>query len=301
MHPAKAEVRFARSGQVFAAVERALRQGVVASHGHVGVTRLDPLAPLPEMGRHPYGGGSASDAGIAEAPLFEHPVYGPAPEASPVPPEWDAVPPASAPRSGARPSAPDTPFGRLIGQYRRSFLLLEDAEGLAIVDQHVAHERVLYDRIRRRLAGGPAPSQRLLAPLLIEVEEARAGALGRVSPILERTGIEADLFAPDTVRVSAAPPDFSPEAVRETVERLLERATALDGVPGRVAEELEEELAASLSCRAAIKVNHPLSAAEQRALLTDLAASDDPYRCPHGRPIILRLTEAEIERRLGRR
>jgi len=301
VHPAKAEVRFARSGQVFAAVERAVRSGVAASHGHVGVTRLEPLAPMPEAERRSYKGGGAPDPGIAETPLFEHPVYGPAPVVQPAAGSWESVGSASAPRSGARPGAPDTPFGRLIGQYRSSFLLLEDAEGLAIVDQHVAHERVLYDRIRKSMAGAPAPSQRLLAPLLIEVEEARAAALGRVAPILERVGIEADLFAPDTVRVSAVPPDFSPESVRETVERLLERATDLDGVPGRVAEELEEELAASLSCRAAIKANHPLTPAGQRALLSDLAASDDPYRCPHGRPIILRLSEAEIERRLGRR
>jgi len=85
------------------------------------------------------------------------------------------------------------------------------------------------------------------------------------------------------------------------VRELLDRATALDGVPERVAEELAEELAASLSCRAAIKVNHRLDTVEQRALVTDLAATSDPYRCPHGRPIVLRLGQAEMERRLGRR
>ncbi len=301
VHPAKAEVRFARSGQVFAAVERAVRQGVTASHGHVGVTRLEPLAPMPERAAWPYGGTSTPDPGIAEVPLFEHPVYGRGSAPAPAADDWAEPAPASAPRSGARPGAPDTPFGRLIGQYRRSFLLLEDEEGLVIVDQHVAHERVLYDRIRKRLAGSAAPAQRLLTPVLITLDEARAGAIGRVAPLLVRTGIEADRFAQDTVRISAVPPDCSPEAAQETVERLLERATDLDGVPERVTAELEEELAASLSCRAAIKVNHPLTPAEQMALLRDLAASEDPYRCPHGRPIILRLSEAEIERRLGRR
>ncbi len=303
VHPAKTEVRFARSGTVFAAVERAVRQGLTASHGHVDVGRLEPLAPMPERERRRAAASGASDATLASAPLFDHPVYGSAePWEAPARPAH--VEEATRPfglAQGARPGAPDTPFGRLIGQYRSSFLLLEDEEGLVIVDQHVAHERVLYDRIRKRLAGSTAPSQRLLTPVLLTLDEARAGALGRVVPLLERAGIEADLFAKDTVRISALPPECSPGAGEETVERLLDRATSLDGVPERVAEELEEELAASLSCRAAIKVNHPLTPAAQRSLLNDLAASDDPYRCPHGRPIILRLSEVEIERRLGRR
>jgi DNA mismatch repair protein MutL len=81
----------------------------------------------------------------------------------------------------------------------------------------------------------------------------------------------------------------------------LDRATSLDGVPERVAEELSHELAASLSCRSAIKVNHSLTTDEQIALLKDLIDTENPYRCPHGRPIVLRLSQEEMERRLGRR
>jgi len=114
-------------------------------------------------------------------------------------------------------------------------------------------------------------------------------------------GIEAELFGAGTIRLSAVPPEVDPEAIREVVEDVLDRATALDGVPERVTEELEETLAAALSCRGAIKVNHRLSIEEQRALLDDLVATDNPYRCPHGRPIVLRLGQEEMERRLGRR
>jgi DNA mismatch repair protein MutL len=204
-------------------------------------------------------------------------------------------------RSGAKPGPADTSFGRLLGQYRDSFLLLEDDHGLVIVDQHVAHERVLYDRIRRRLADGEAPSQGLLAPRLLEVGEAMAAALPVVEGLLRRVGIEADVFGADTVRISSVPPELEPETVDGVVEEILDRATALDGVPERAAEELSEELAASLSCRGAIKVNHRLSHQEQLALLEDLVTTDNPYRCPHGRPIILRLSQEEMERRLGRR
>jgi DNA mismatch repair protein MutL len=299
VHPAKTEVRFARSGAVFGLVERAVREGVAASQGRVGVHRLDePEGLVSEPGGSGYGDLLRSRRNAGTPPLFAHPAYGDPQTASPEA-MFAAAP--SAPRSGARAGAPDTPFGRLIGQYRSSFLLLEDDYGLVIVDQHVAHERVLYDRIVDRLGGGEAPSQRLLTPELIEVGEASASALERVAGVLLKVGIEADVFGSDTVRLSSLPSDLDPEEARELVVDLLDRATALDGVPERVAAEVEEELAAGLSCRGAIKVNHPLTDAEQRALLDDLAETTHPYRCPHGRPIILRLSQEEMERRLGRR
>jgi DNA mismatch repair protein MutL len=189
----------------------------------------------------------------------------------------------------------------LLGQYRDSFLLLEDEHGLVIVDQHVAHERVLYDRILKGLAEGVAPSQGLLTPRLLEVGESMTAALTAVEALLRGVGIEAEEFGPDTVRISSVPPDLEPEAVDRVIEEILDRATALDGVPERATEELSEELAAALSCRGAIKVNHRLSEQEQRALLEDLVSTNNPYRCPHGRPIILRLSQDEMERRLGRR
>jgi DNA mismatch repair protein MutL len=302
VHPAKAEVRFARSGAVFALVERAIRDGVAASHGTVDVRsvehpdRFDALSRVSEP--------DLRSSAQQRPPLFPHPVYESTSAGSLDPPIATAAPKLAQPSSqqgGARPGTADTPFGRLIGQYRESFILLEDRHGLVIVDQHVAHERVLYDRILRQLGGETAPSQRLLTPILAELGEALVGALPRVEGLLDKVGIEADVFGPDTVRIAALPPDLEPEAAEELVRDLLERATELDGVPERVAESLVEELAAALSCRAAIKINHRLVEQAQRGLLADLAAADDPYRCPHGRPIILRLSQEEMERRLGRR
>jgi DNA mismatch repair protein MutL len=308
VHPAKAEVRFARAGAVFALVERALREGVASSQGRVAVSRLDECEPM-RGGVAERGGGGYGElvrrrlAGGTS--LFAHPAYGLGHEVEMAEqPDGLETPIAGhhpAVRSGAKPGPADTSFGRLLGQYRDSFLLLEDDHGLVIVDQHVAHERVLYDRIRRRLADGEAPSQGLLAPRLLEVGEAMAAALPVVEGLLRRVGIEADVFGADTVRISSVPPELEPETVDGVVEEILDRATALDGVPERAAEELSEELAASLSCRGAIKVNHRLSHQEQLALLEDLVTTDNPYRCPHGRPIILRLSQEEMERRLGRR
>jgi len=309
VHPAKAEVRFARAGAIFSLIERAMRHGIAASQGRVGISRLD------EGDRAHPGVSESASGGYGEllrnrssrgSPLFDHPAYSEFVETHSISSPFDSASSAAdydrvESRSGATPGPADTPFGRLIGQYRDSFLLLEDAHGLVIVDQHVAHERVLYDLIRRRLAGEKAPSQGLLHPRLIEVGEALAGALPAVEDLLRRVGIEAELFGPDTVRLSSVPPELEEEEVDRVVEEILDRATALDGVPERAAEELEEQLAADLSCRGAIKINHRLLAQEQRSLLEDLVATENPYRCPHGRPIILRLSQEEMERRLGRR
>jgi DNA mismatch repair protein MutL len=259
VHPAKAEVRFSKSGAIFALVERAVRDGISASHGRVPVDRLDAVDGVAEAPASGYGG-AISGAHSAATGLFSHPAYGEQPEADggryrPAP-EGERLHPSRA--SGARPGGSDTPFGRLIGQYRNSFLLLE-------------------------------------------LSEAEVAALPPVQELLERAGIEVEPFGPETLRVAALPPDADLESVGRIVEELLERATAFDGVPERVTEELADELAASLSCRAAIKVNHSLTEEEQRALLRDLGEADNPYRCPHGRPIVLRLSQEEMERRLGRR
>jgi len=304
VHPAKTEVRFARSGAVFSLVERALRGVIAAGQGQVDIHRFDSLgsSPSSHAAEPAVVTWSAPEAPAPGPSLFPHPVYHTTEgeERTHVEPRL-GQPADTGHTTGAKAGASDTPFGRLMGQYRRSFILLEDQHGLVIVDQHVAHERVLYDKILRQLDGEQAPSQRLLAPLLLEIDEALADALPRLTEILSRVGLEADVFGPGTVRISALPPDLHAEAAGRMVEEILERATELDGVPERVAEMLREELAASLSCRGAIKVNHGLAEIEQRALLDDLAHSDNPYRCPHGRPIILRLGQEEMERRLGRR
>jgi DNA mismatch repair protein MutL len=314
VHPAKAEVRFARAGAVYSVLERALRSGVAAAQGKVDVRRIETadgdgqpgteMSGLPPAAQHR----SPQDA----LPFFQHPVYGterqipephqpagrPAAQADPYRPS--APPPVVTPRS-SHGALPDTPLGRLIGQYRSSFLLLEDEQGLAIVDQHAAHERVLYDEAKRRLAGEISPAQSLLIPAMVEVDEALASALSGVQKLLRQVGIEAELFGPDTVRLLALPSEVGVAPARRIVLDLLERATALDGVPEQVAERLAEELASSMACHAAITVNHSLAPEEQRALLRDLAATENPYRCPHGRPIVIRLSHQEMERRLGRR
>ena len=302
VHPAKAEVRFAAAGAVFAAVEAAVARALRAGAGEVPVRSLGVAGGAGS-------GGPAPPGSVPEAvrPLFSHPVYG---DGSPgsagfagtlrekAAPAWG--PPAPRP-SGARPRTGDTPFGRLIGQYRNSFLLVEGEAGLLIVDQHVAHERVLYERFLARLEEGRPVSQGLLDPVLVELEPALAGAFDAIRPLLADAGVEADRFGEATVRVTALPPELGPDGVEGLLRELLDHATAEGGRPDTVGDAARHELAASLACRGAIKVNHPLGPEEQRRLLEELARTGDPYRCPHGRPIVLTLAQDEMERRLGRR
>jgi len=281
VHPAKAEVRFGRAGAVFALVETAVRRGLAALHGTVAVRRV----------RAPSGYPSAPRPGRVAEPRTAH-LF---PETPPPPP------PPAAEASGARPAPADTPLGRVIGQYRDSFILLDAPEGLLIVDQHVAHERVLYERFLERLRAGRPVAQRLLEPVLVEVEPELAAAVPRVAVLAARAGLELDTFGGDTVRVSAVPPELEAAEAAALVRELLERAVGEGEVAEGVVEERLHELAAALACRAAVKINHPLALEAQRGLVRDLAATSDPYRCPHGRPVVLTLDQDEMERRFGRR
>ncbi len=299
VHPAKAEVRFARAGAVFAAVETAVGRGLRALHGEVAVSGLAEPGGRPATG-DPHA--------AAAQPLFSHPVYGAGGRASEPAVAWGGPAPSGAPlpapvphRSGARQEAADTPFGRLIGQYRSSFLLLDGKEGLLIVDQHVAHERVLYERFLGRLEAGRSPAQALLEPILVELDPAAAETIPRVQGLLAAAGVEVDRFGDTSARITALPPELDAAEAEALLLGVLDGASRWGEETVDQVDGLRRELAASLSCRAAIKVNHPLTREEQLRLLHDLAATSDPYRCPHGRPIVLTLPQEEMERRLGRR
>jgi DNA mismatch repair protein MutL len=188
-----------------------------------------------------------------------------------------------------------TPWGRYLGQYRTTYLVVENDEGLLLVDQHNAHERVIYDRLcgsRRR-----PPVQRMLIPELLELTPVQAALATESIGEIETIGVELDVVSGGSVRVLGVPSPLPAGRAAELVRGLL--ADLADGTaPGAT---VRERAAASLACRAAIKKNHPLPALEAERLLVDLAGTVDPQRCPHGRPIIVRLAHDEIERRIGRR
>ena len=210
---------------------------------------------------------------------------------------WEASPAAAAVASPAGPL-------RLLGQYRESYLVAEGAEGLVLVDQHVAHERVRFERIRERLEGQGLASQALLSPVTFEASPEEADALSRADAVLASAGFSVSELSGRLFVVSAAPADCAAEKVVPVLRDLLSRlADAADSGGSRGAEGVsrtKDALAASLACRGAITVNRRLAPEEAARLLSDLASCRDPWTCPHGRPILLTLAHAEVLKRFGR-
>ena len=278
VHPTKAEVRFAEPGRAVAAVTSALAQAIVAGHGPVAIRRVVQVTPSPPAR-------PGLPFGLPAPTSYEPADFVPAAVG-------EALPGRPSPEPGA---ATATPYGRYVGQYRRTYLVVEDDEGLLLVDQHVAHERVLFERLLD--TRGAAPVQRLLVPEVVELPPDRVALAEELAGDLEALGVEVEPASGNTVRVLGLPATIAATAAARTVERLLDDL-AEGGVPG---DTLRERLAASLACHAAIKKHQPLSSAEAERLLRDLASTREPHRCPHGRPILLRLPHAEIERRIGRK
>ncbi len=278
VHPAKAEVRFADPGRVVAALTQALAAARPSLHGPVEVRRIVSVPP--------------QSAGSRPLPLGHAP-YTPPSFVETLPPRVGESPAAQEQAEAAGSTL--TRWGRYIGQYRETYLVLEEDEGLVLIDQHVAHERVLFERL---LAGGTAPAvQRLLLPEIVELSPALASLADEAAPDLESLGLELEAASGATVRVLGVPAPLPATRAGALVERLLSDL-ASDATPGTT---LRERAAASLACQAAIKKNRRLARAEAEHLLAELAGVHDPHRCPHGRPIVLRLPHAEIERRIGRR
>jgi DNA mismatch repair protein MutL len=185
-----------------------------------------------------------------------------------------------------------------LGQFRDTFIIAIDDEGIAIVDQHVAHERVLFEQVMERLTSGPLESQRLLAPLLIELSPAERQALIPHAATLEKFGLEIEEFGGDSVRLSALPAVLDPSACEAAIRALAGDLEGLDR--GSRVEEALRRIAATMACHAAVKANYPLTMEKMRYILEELRRTAYSSVCPHGRPVVLRITRREIEKNFQR-
>jgi DNA mismatch repair protein MutL len=184
---------------------------------------------------------------------------------------------------------------RLLGQLARAFMLAESAEGLVLIDQHRAHERVLFERLAAEIAGGGAATQYLLHPFALELTVGQAELIDAHLAELERLGLVMERFGPLTWLVRGVPGVVA-SAPREVVGPALERAVADGFAPAAL-----ERLALDLACRSALRTGRRLSSAEMRELLLQLGATRQPYLCPHGGPIVLEIDRATLEQQFGRR
>ena len=185
-----------------------------------------------------------------------------------------------------------------LGQFRDTFIIAIDDEGLCIIDQHVAHERVLFERIMERLTTTTLESQGMLVPITLELPDAERKALLSRADALARFGFEIEEFGGNTVKVTAMPA-LLPRDECETALRAL--ADDLEGLDrGLRLEDAIKQIAATTACHAAVKANYPLTLEKMHHILEELRATAYSTVCPHGRPVMLRITRREIEKNFDR-
>lgn len=319
VHPAKAEVRFRSPDRVFSGVQRAVRRALLAYSPIPPVstnTWQRPTRPGPSSGigldwdlahdgepirapgwdtgslngepTTPFAGEDGQPAEFED----EEPAGTAVPE---TPGSLSGMPPASA----AHPELPSgvLPILRLIGQVGTAYLVAEGPDGLYLIDQHAAHERVLFERFMRQRSN-TIPSQSLLEPAVIQLPPAASRLLQGQLDVLEHIGFEIEPFGPNTFRVRAIPAVLAGvdplSAVRVVVEDFEEDEAPLQA-------EVEAKIIARVCKRAAVKAGQTLTPAEQAALLRDLEACRSPRTCPHGRPTMIHLSVDLLERQFGRR
>ena len=217
--------------------------------------------------------------------------------------------PEVVPDNGCTPAvedAPDAPSQlapslaslKPLGQIRDSFILAVNSEGLWIIDQHVAHERVLFERVLKQRAAKGVESQRLLMPLILELTPAQQAVFAEISDELARNGFEAEPFGTRSVAVKVAPAGIDGPQVEHMLHELLEQFSREDQKLNL--EAIRTRIAASIACHAAIKVHMPLEQNKMEWLLAELAKTDCPMSCPHGRPVVLRYSLKDIQKAFKR-
>jgi DNA mismatch repair protein MutL len=187
---------------------------------------------------------------------------------------------------------------KALGQIRNSFILAVNEDGLWIIDQHVAHERVLFERVLRQRASQKVESQRMLMPLVIELTPAQQAVFSEIAAELAHNGFEAEPFGTRSIAVKVAPAGVDAARIEHMLNEVLEQLTREDQAINL--EAVRTRIAASIACHAAIKVNMPLEQNKMEWLLAELAKTEHPMSCPHGRPVVLRYTMTEIQRAFKR-
>jgi DNA mismatch repair protein MutL len=233
----------------------------------------------------------ATEAAVPEDAVLNHSVP------DHVVPDHGCAPPIEAAEQSA-PTLESLRTLKALGQIRNSFILAVNEDGLWIIDQHVAHERVLFERVLRQRAAQKVESQRMLMPLVIELTPAQQAVFSEIANELAHNGFEAEPFGTRSIAVKVAPAGVDATRIEHMLNEVLEQLTREDQAINL--EAVRTRIAASIACHAAIKVNMPLEHNKMEWLLAELAKTEHPMSCPHGRPVVLRYTMTEIQRAFKR-
>jgi DNA mismatch repair protein MutL len=259
---------------------------------------LQPLQPSPISARFQFEGGIAVEANAAipvARGILEHSF---AQSIDSIPDNGCAPVIDAAERNEEGSTLAALSTLRPLGQIRNSFILATSEDGLWIIDQHVAHERVLFERILKQRAAQKVESQRLLMPIVLELSPAQQAVFADIADELAHNGFEADPFGARSVAVKIAPAGVDAAAVEHILHELLDQISREE--QSLNLEKIRGRIAASIACHAAIKVNMPLEQNKMEWLLAELAKTDHPMSCPHGRPVVLRYSLRDIQKAFKR-
>ena len=280
-HPAKREVRFHQENRVFSLAQRAVRAALVAD------------SPVP-MAVPSHGAGSSfrSYGGTGRRSAPPSSAFLGSDRGASQPSEADALPGEETLSLLGRPNVPL----KVVGQLKLTYIVAEGPEGMYLVDQHAAHERTVFDRIRAERNERETDSQPLLAPVSVELTPSHATTLQDNLEAISEYGFQLEPFGDRSYLLRAVPSVLASQDPAKTLIDILDMAT-LEGLT----RQKEDVMAASIACHAAIRAGQPLVEAEMRALLEQLETTANPHTCPHGRPTMVHFSSYHVEREFGRR
>ena len=279
-HPAKREVRFHNENRVFSLTQRSVRAALVSD------------SPVPRAAPPPDSSGSFDGQSWGfRSSRASYPSSAGAAKSEAI----SGAPAASGAEALSLLGRPAVPL-LVVGQLKQTYIVAEGPEGMYLVDQHAAHERVVFERICRQRGERDAVSQPLLAALSVELTPSQATTLHDNSDAVSAYGFEVEPFGERTYLLRAVPAVLTADEPGKSLIDILDMAT-LEGLT----RQKEDVMAASIACHSAIRAGQPLSMPEMTALLEQLEATPNPHTCPHGRPTMVHFSSYHVEREFGRR
>jgi DNA mismatch repair protein MutL len=315
VHPAKREVRFRDPSSVREAIVRCIQQTLeraragwqekfrapvqppLVGAGKTSDLTLRPEIPVPEETHRelPHLGHTTAAGVVAPGRESAVRVAGQVPR---LPAERvDSASDAAALQRRAS-NAPGQQF-QIIGVLNKLYVLMENADGLVLVDQHAAHERILFEELRRRMEEQGVPTQKLLLPRTFEVPPRDADWIERNISVLQRMGIGIESFGPGTFKIDSLPSFLNVSDAAQFMRKVIDDLKSAGNSASTM--RLGEEMIAKTVCRHAVKANDPLRYPEMEKLIRDLLDCDLPYCCPHGRPTMIQISLMELEKKFGRK
>ncbi|MBM7842554.1 DNA mismatch repair endonuclease MutL [Herpetosiphon giganteus] len=330
VHPTKSEVKFRNQSHVYGALTKAVREALAAQStirawtgfgANESVNRRvelrspngerrgasndaplfddAPVAPRPQVNNYPDDDFDSTVAlpPIAKQARFDTPPTSQSQPSAFLPPQQQAFDPAYAP-SMPEPGEAKLPMLRVVGQVNETYIVAESSDGMYLVDQHAAHERVVYERLMAEHQDVPIERQTLMLAQPIELPPAVTRLLSAHLADLEQWGFEAEEFGEGTLMLRAVPSNLH---VGQIATALMEIADHLSYEGGATSDDRREKMLTTIACHSSIRAGKTLTHEEMRQLLQQLERCEMPRTCPHGRPTMLQITQGQIERQFGRK